>query len=172
MGLIAGAGIGAMTHGAVGGIQRLAGIEPPDPLALGPDDEYPAPLAIEDLPRATARAKAKAEPMSPYYGSGASSSSSSPQRMPFGVNWAPAVPVPTVFIDLTAEDPDTEDAEDHQGPAAAAARPRRVRRDRRGGFENIADRDVAAAHATLAAMPPLPPRRNGRGPPLPDLPGT
>ena len=171
MGLIAGAGIGAMANGAYGGVQALTGMEPPTFQDSEPEVSL-APLTVEDMPR-VARAKARAQPLSPYFGSSASSSSPPPQRTPFGVNW---VSVPPVVIDLSADDVDaeTEDAEAPQRPAAPAAPAarRRVRRDRQGGFENIANRDVVAARATLAAMAPLPPRRHGRGPPLPDLPGT
>ena len=144
MGLIAGAGIGAMTHGAVGGVQRLAGIEPANPLDLVPD-ESPEPLAIEDRPRA-ARAKAKAEPLSPYYGSGASSSSSPPQRtMPFGLNFlAPAVPVEVPTFDLTMEDTEEEAP---PGPAAAAARPRRRRRTQAEIMREDAERYLGTAHS-------------------------
>ena len=94
---------GALANGAVGGVQRLAGIEPANPLDLVPDEVSPAPLAIEDKPRAKARAKAKAEPVSPWYNSGGSSSSSSPSpAMPWGVNvpaLAPAVPVHVPVFD-------------------------------------------------------------------------
>jgi len=90
-------------NGAVGGVQRLAGIEPANPLDLVPDEVSPAPLAIEDRPRAKARAKARAEPVSPWYNSGGSSSSSSPSpAMPWGVNvpaLAPAVPVHVPVFD-------------------------------------------------------------------------
>jgi hypothetical protein len=146
MGLIAGAGIGAMTHGAVGGVQRLAGIEPANPLDLVPDEVSPEPLAIDDRPRANARAKAKAEPLSPYYGSGASSSNSPPQRtMPWGVNFmAPAVPVEVPTFDLTVEDTEEEAP---PGPAAAAARPRRRRRTQAEIMREDAERYLGTAHS-------------------------
>jgi len=176
LGWLAGAGVRTIGGGVLNGTLRAVGLrdnedawadhaddETPPPLAITPSREREEPMGIGRKPRA----KAKAEPMSAYYGSGASSSSSLPQRAPFGVNW---VSVPPVVIDLSADDVDaeTEDAEAPQRPAAPAARPRRARRPA-PGFRQIAQDDVAAARATLAAMGELRRRRNGRAQ-VPDLP--
>ena len=160
LGVIAGAGLGALANGAVGGVQRLAGIEPANPLDLVPDEVSPEPLAIEDRPlasedrpRAKARAKAKAEPVSPWYNSGGSSSSSSPSpAMPWGVNVpgiAPEVPVHVPVFDLTANDEDEEEEEEEAppGPAAAAARPRCRRRTQAEIMREEAERYLGTAHS-------------------------
>jgi hypothetical protein len=151
-GWLAGAGISALAKGTLNGAKRIVGIHNDTP-DTEPEESAPEPLEPVWKPRP----KAKAEPTSPWYhGSGASSSSSPPQRaMPWGVNaLAPAVPVEVPTFDLTAEDADTEH-EVPPGPAAAAAR-------RRTGFRQIAERDVRAAQDTLAALGPLPRKRNGR----------
>ena len=166
LGWLAGAGVRTIGGGVLNGTLRAVGLrDDEDAWADHADDETPEPLAItqsreRDEPMGIGwrpRAKAKAEPMSAYYGSGASSSSSRPQRMPFGMNW---VPVEVPVFDLTQGD----SSEDAPGPAAAAARPRRARRPG-PGFRQIAQGDVAEAQAqaTLAeAQAPLRRRRNGR----------
>ena len=149
-GWLAGAGIGALAKGTLNGAKRIVGIHNDHP-DTEPEESAPEPMEPVWKPRP----KAKAEPTSPWYhGSGASSSSSPPQRgMPWGVDaLAPAVPVEVPTFDLTAAD--TEDEAPH-GPAAAAAR-------RQPGFRQIAQRDVRAAQDTLAALGPLPRKRNGR----------
>jgi hypothetical protein len=86
LGWLAGAGVRTIGSGVLNGTLRAVGLrDDEDAWADHADDETPEPLAITDRPRERdeplaiewkPRAKAKAEPMSAYYGSGASSSSS------------------------------------------------------------------------------------------------